>query len=90
MASNLFVLNQYVTSCTRDDCGVAFGVRSRTVTCPGCRRGGPSATGTVCPHPYGGHGFVAPTYGPGDPGLDTVFHSADCPGSTQCFPTQYD
>ena len=41
--------------------GVAFGVRSRTFSFPGGRRGGPSATGTACLHPDGGHGFVAPT-----------------------------
>ena len=83
MASNLLVLNQYVTSLHHMSTEVLHLVFGQELF--------PSqAVDEVAPLPRVQHassqmaamGLWCPPVGPGGPGLDMVFHSDDCPGCT--------
>ena len=87
MASNLSVINHYVTSLHRMSTEVLHLVFGQEIF--------PSqAVDEVAPVPrvqrastqMAAMGLWRPPVGPGGPGLDTVFHSDDCPGCTQCLP----
>ena len=87
VASNLSVLNQYVTSPHRMSTEVLHLVLHQEIF--------PSQViDEVVPVPrvqsastqMAAMGLWRPLVGPGGPGLDTVFHSDDCPGYVQCLP----
>ena len=82
MASNLSVLNQYVTSLHRMSTEVVFGQElfpSYAVdeVAPVSRvQRASTHMAAMC--------LWRPPIGPGGPGLNTVSHSADCPGCSEC------